>query len=141
MGKEGRRVTCKRMRGCSFFRGLFGLIFEAEGRIGVLYDRRVVERGVVCREGVEGSFGRWRLSEDEGEFMCGGVMSVCIARTEEGFRNGERFFSGMKGEEDWWFCCDGEGDDKRSSEEPCDVRGELCWEGISKTASSGPLEW
>ena len=29
----------------------------------------------------------------------GGVVSICMARTEEGLRKGERIFRGVKGEE------------------------------------------
>ena len=73
--------------------------------------------------------------------MWGGVISVCIARTEEGLRNRERVLGGVGGEDGC--LCDVFGDSMidMSLSEPLEVLGELCREGRSKTASSGSLEW
>lgn len=80
----------------------------------------------------------------------GGVVSICMARTEEGLRNGEGFFIGVQGEDGRRSggqegSLDPEKKDETDSlsSEWWDVRGELCRESEegSKTASSGPLEW
>lgn len=66
-------------------------------------------------------------------------MSVCIARTEEGLRKGERVLKGVRGE----VLFRGSQESSRaeeSSADPCDVRGELQRDCSSNTASSGPLE-
>ena len=67
----------------------------------------------------------------------GGVISVCIARIDDGARKGDLVLRGVKGEDGRF--CDRE-EVSSSSSELCDVRGELCLEGESNTTSSGPLE-
>lgn len=63
-------------------------------------------------------------------------MSVCIARTEEGLRKGERVLNG----EELFRGSQESSRAEKSSADPCDVRGELQRERSSNTASSGPLE-
>ena len=91
------------------------------------------------RDGVENGFLWWI----EGLLSRGGVISVCIARTEEGFLNGERRLRGVCELSDMTFP-----DSMYSSSDMSlgdrDVRGELCGDGRSKISSSsspsGPLE-
>ena len=89
-GKEiGRRVTCNNTSGYSFLTFFVGLSFEGE------HDwRERTDRGVLFREG---DVNLYRCCED-GELKYGGVISICIARTDDGFRNGELVFIGVYGE-------------------------------------------
>ena len=84
-------MTWRRTRGYSFFSFLVGL--SLEGELKALRCERA-ERGVFCREGV---YSLLRCCED-GVAICGGVVSICIARTEEGFRKRERSLRGVNGD-------------------------------------------
>ncbi len=69
------------------------------------------------------------------------MISICIARTEEVWRKGERVLRGVKGGVVWGGSSQWDFRTEMSSSEPLEVRGELAREEWSKTASSGPLEW
>ena len=66
-------------------------------------------------------------------------MSVCIARTEDGFLNGMRVFKGVYGD-GVLFCVIHDSSLSDASLGGCDVRGELFCEASSNTSSSGPLD-
>ena len=56
-------------------------------------------------------------------------MSICIARTEEGWRNGERVSIEVNGDGVWHWNSWWDSNTEISSSEPLEVRGELVREG------------
>lgn len=88
----GRRVTWRSTSGYSFFSVVF---FVGDILLGLTWDPLWLDLtllGVPCREGA-GDILR-RCCGDEGR-QGGGVVSICIARTDEGLRKGERTFTGV----------------------------------------------